>query len=87
MKNTLNRSFEIYNYKEHYVNTNNGILNQDNIEFAKKTFLFDTVRNLVDEFVKTKQHYPENDVSLVEMEIDCVLISKEEYSKLIKENE
>lgn len=73
----------LYNTKTHSLNTNNGILNEDNLKFAKQTLLFDTIREHI-ELVKTKQHYPQNDISDVDMEIDCVVMSRKRYEKLIK---
>jgi|694.fasta_scaffold133414_2 hypothetical protein len=73
----------LYNEAEHYVNTLNGVLNQGNLEFAKKTLLFDTVRPHT-EVVSAKQHYPENDLSKVELKIDVVLMDRERYDRLIK---
>ena len=72
----------LYNTKTHSLNTNNGILNEANLKFAKQTLLFDTIREHV-ELVKTKQHYPQNDISDVDMEIDCVVMSRKRYNKLI----
>ena len=72
----------LYNTKTHSLNTNNGILNEDNLKFAKQTLLFDTIREHV-ELVKTKQGYPNNDISDVEMTIDCVVISRKRYNKLV----
>lgn len=72
----------LYNTKTHSLNTNNGILNEANLKFAKQTLLFDTIREYV-ELVKTKQHYPQNDISDVDMEIDCVVMSRKRYNKLV----
>lgn len=72
----------LYNTKTHSLNTNNGILNEANLKFAKQTLLFDAVREHI-KLVKTKQHYPHNDISDVDMTIDCVIISKKRYNKLI----
>lgn len=72
----------LYNKKTHSLNTNNGILNESNLKFAKQTLLFDTIREHV-ELVKTKQHYPNNDISDVDMEIDCVVINRKRYDKLV----
>lgn len=73
----------LYKESEHYVNTLNGVLNQGNLEFAKRTLLFDAVRPHT-EVVSAKQHYPENDLSKVELKIDVVLMDRERYDKLIK---
>ena len=72
----------LYNTKTHSLNTNNGILNEDNLKFAKQTLLFDTIREHI-ELVKTKQHYPQNDISDVDMTIDCVIMSRKRYNKLV----
>lgn len=73
----------LYNTKTHSLNTNNGILNEDNLKFAKQTLLFDTLREHT-ELVKTKQHYPHNDISDVDMTINCVVMSREKYDVLIR---
>jgi hypothetical protein len=72
----------LYKKSVHSLNTNNGILNEANLKFAKQTLLFDTVRELTD-LVETKQGYPQNDISDVNMEIDCVIMSRKRYNKLI----
>jgi len=72
----------LYNKKTHSLNTNNGILNEANLKFAKQTLLFDTIREHID-LVKTKQGYPNNDISDVDMEIDCVVMSRKRYNKLV----
>ena len=73
----------LYNTKTHSLNANNGILNEDNLKFAKQTLLFDTIREHI-ELVKTKQHYPQNDISDVDMKIDCVVMSRKKYEDLIQ---
>ena len=73
----------LYKKQTHSLNTLNGILNEDNLQFAKRTMLFDCIREHTD-LVKTKQGYPENDISDVEMEIDCVVMSRKRYEKLIE---
>jgi hypothetical protein len=45
--------------------------------------LFDVIRPHT-ELVKTKQGYPKDDLSDVEMTIDCVVMSRKRYDKLIK---
>lgn len=71
----------LYKESEHYVNTLNGVLNQGNLEFAKRTLLFDTIRPHT-EVVSAKQHYPENDLSKVELKIDMVLMDRKDYDRL-----
>ena len=65
------------------MHTLNGMLNQSNLEFQKRTILFDAVRNHTD-LVKTKQFYPIDDISEVEFEVDIVLLSLERYKELIE---
>ena len=73
----------LYKKQTHSLNTLNGILNEDNLQFAKRTMLFDCIREHTD-LVKTKQGYPNNDISDVEMEIDCVVMSRRRYELLTK---
>jgi hypothetical protein len=72
----------LYKKQTHAINLNNsGTMNQQNLDFAKRTMLFDVIREYTD-LVKTKQGYPNNDISDVEMEIDCVVISRKRYKML-----
>ena len=69
----------LYKKQTHAINLNNsGTMNQQNLDFAKRTMLFDCIREHTD-LVKTKQGYPNNDISDVEMEIDCVVMSRRRY--------
>jgi len=73
----------LYKKETHPVNLNNsGTMNQQNLDFAKRTLLFNAVREHTN-LVKTKQGYPNNDISDVEMEIDCVVMSRKRYNKLV----
>jgi hypothetical protein len=73
----------LYKKQTHAINLNNsGTMNQQNLDFAKRTMLFDVIREHTD-LVKTKQGYPNNDISDVEMEIDCVVMSRKRYNKLV----
>ena len=74
----------LYKKQTHAINLNNsGTMNQQNLDFAKRTMLFDVIREHTD-LVKTKQGYPNNDISDVEMEIDCVVMSRKKYNDLIQ---
>jgi len=73
----------IYAESKHSINTLNGILNDANLEFAKKSFLNSVMKEQLD-LVKTKQHYPHNDISEVDMTIDFVIMSGDTYRKMIK---
>ena len=77
----------LYKKQTHAINLNNsGTMNQQNLDFAKRTMLFDTVREYTD-LVKTVQGYPNNDISNVEMEIDCIVISRKRYELLTKSDD
>ncbi len=79
----MNKDIRIYSKKTHSLNTLNGILNEKNLEFAKQTMLFDAMREHTS-LIKTKQHYPHNDISDVEMELDIVIIPTKVYTKILK---
>lgn len=74
----------LYKTQKHAINLNNsGTMNQSNLDFVKRTMLFDVVREHTD-LVKTKQGYPNNDISDVDMTIDCVIMSRKKYEKIIE---
>ncbi len=79
----MNKDIRVYSKKTHSLNTLNGILNEKNLEFAKQTMLFDAMREHTS-LIKTKQHYPHNDISDVEMELDIVIIPTKVYTKILK---
>ena len=73
----------LYKKQTHAINLNNsGTMNQQNLDFAKRTMLFDTIREHTN-LVKTIQGYPNNDISDVDMTIDCVIINRKRYNKLV----
>lgn len=79
------KDIRIYGEQKHSLNINNsGTLNQQNLQFAKKTMLFDLLREHADELIKSKQYYPENDISDVELKADFVIMGTEVYRKIIK---
>jgi hypothetical protein len=74
----------LYKTQTYAINLNNsGTMNQSSLDFAKRTMLFDVIREHIN-LVKTTQHYPQGDISDVDMEIDCVIMSKKRYEKLLK---
>jgi len=79
------KDIRIYGEQTHSLNLNNsGTLNQSNLEFAKKTLLFDLLREHANELVSHRQGYPENDISDVELKADFVIMGTEVYRKIIK---
>ena len=74
----------IYDKRIHSINLNNsGTMNQDNLDFAKRTMLFDLFRDKID-LIKSKQGYPNNDISEVELTIDCVVVNRKRYKTLVE---
>jgi len=81
------KDIKIYDITTHSVNTLNGVLNQSNLEFAKRTMLFNALRPHIN-IIKTRQEYPVNDISDVSMVIDVVIVDRKRYDALIAlENE
>jgi len=76
------KDIKIYDITTHSVNTLNGVLNQSNLEFAKRTMLFNALRPYTG-IVKTKQEYPVNDISDVSMVIDIVVVDRKRYEALV----
>jgi hypothetical protein len=73
----------LYKKQRHSINLNNsGTMNQQNLDFAKRTLLFDVIREHA-HLVKTIQHYPQGDISDVDMEIDCVIMSRKRYNNFL----
>ncbi|MBV1929631.1 MAG: hypothetical protein KUG81_08995 [Gammaproteobacteria bacterium] len=66
------------------INTNNGILNEEFVIKARRRFLGETVMVWSEELVDTKQHYPHNDISVVDFETDVVILKQKDF-KLIQE--
>ena len=80
---------EIHIFKKitHPLNINNsGTLNNTNLQFTKRTLLFDALRSHSDELVKHLQHYPEGDISDVDLTLDFVIMSTEQYQELVKDS-
>lgn len=76
------KDIKIYDITTHSLNTLNGVLNEDNLEFAKKTFLFNALRPYTS-IVKARQEYPFNDISDVSMVIDIAIVSRKRYEELL----
>jgi hypothetical protein len=77
------KPIKIYTIATHSINTLNGVLNESNLEFAKRTFLFNAVRPYT-EIVSSRQEYPFNDISDVSMVIDIVILDRKRYDQLIE---
>lgn len=74
----------LYKKQTRTINLNNsGTMNQQNLDFAKRTLLFDVISEHTD-LIKTVQGYPQSDISVVDMTIDCVIMSRKKYEKVIE---
>lgn len=70
--------------KDYRLPTINGMLNKDDIHSLKKRVIAEATEYLVDSLITTSQEYPENESSIVTFKLDCVLLTKADYNKLIK---
>lgn len=75
----------VFNSYETYIDTNNGILNDELIQREKNRFFIDSIKYIRDQVVNVKQHYPEDNLSKVEIETEFYVISKESFENLKKE--
>lgn len=78
------KEIKVYNKQLHSLNINNsGTLNESNLQFAKRTILFDSLRAWSNELVKHNQDYPQNDISDVELTVDFVILDPKRYKQLL----
>lgn len=79
------KDMRIFGEQTHSLNLNNsGTLNKHSLEYTKRTMLFDLLREHVDQLVSHRQHYPQNDISDVELKVDFVIMDAEIYRKIVK---
>lgn len=79
------RDLHIKKEVTHSLNINNsGTLNEQNLQFAKRTLLFDALRDHANELVNHVQQYPEGDVSDVNLDLDIVILDSKTYSRILK---
>lgn len=62
--------------------TKNGVLDRSNVDFAKRTLLFELIRNYQD-LVKMKQEYPLDEKSEVTFKTDFMILSIDRYMELL----
>lgn len=62
--------------------TKNGILNEENVDFIKRTVLFNALREHKD-LVKYKMEYPNDEVSDVKFTTDFMILSIDRYMELL----
>lgn len=79
------KDIRIYGEKTHSININNsGTLNEQSLQFAKKTFLFDLLREHADELIRHTQHYPQQDICDVDLKADFIIMNTKTYNKMLK---
>lgn len=74
---TINKKYK------HVFQAKNGIPNESNIQFAKKTLLFDAIREHVD-LVKTKSDYPTEDNITIELSLEVAIVDLKRYNELLR---
>ena len=68
---------------KHVFQAKNGIPNESNLQFAKKTLLFDSVRERID-LVKDKSEYPKEDSVTIELSLEIAIIDLKRYNELLR---
>lgn len=76
--------FPIFNTDETYIDTNNGILNDELLERKKKSFLKDSLVYTIDELIKVKQSYPQDNLSKVTFDTEFFILKKDDFLKIVK---
>lgn len=81
----MNKDIHIFKQQTHSLSLNNsGTLNEQNLQFAKRTTLFDALRDYSNELVHHNQGYPQGDISEVVLTADFVILDSGTYSKILK---
>lgn len=66
------------------LDTPNGVLNKEYVELEKNLLIAKYSEYLANNLVKAKQHYPEDEVSKVDLEFDIIFLNRREYKELKK---
>lgn len=74
---------ELHSHHKEMMKTRNGVISENTLRFAKENLLFDTLRQYY-YLVSDTQHYPENEESLVDLNLDIVILSKSRYDEMRK---
>jgi hypothetical protein len=78
-----NYFFPVINEDNTYIDTNNGILNNELVERRKRVFLKESMYYLVEELVNTVQDYPEDNLSKVTFSTDFMVVKRSDFEKLV----
>lgn len=76
--------FTVAAFETEYVDTNNGMLNEEYLNRRKKILLENSVSYLAEEVTKSTQGYPVNDVSEVKLELDLVVMQRKDLDAILK---
>lgn len=82
MNDILDNALVAYNNKVVSINTNNGILNENFLERQKNIFLKDTLSYHRDTLIKSKQEYPIDDISDVQLTTEFFILKRKDYLEL-----
>jgi hypothetical protein len=63
--------------------TTNGVVDEDRLNFAKQTLIFDTFRDKTN-IVNYRSDYPGNTSTSIEFKIDVVLVDAYRYKQLLQ---
>lgn len=78
-----NYFFPVTNEDNTYIDTNNGILNNELVERRKRIFLKESMYYLVEELVNSVQDYPEDNLSKVTFSTDFMVVKRSDFEKLV----
>lgn len=78
-----NYFFPVTNEDNTYIDTNNGILNNELVERRKRVFLKESMYYLVEELVNSVQDYPEDNLSKVTFSTDFMVVKRSDFEKLV----
>lgn len=74
---------EIHSHSKEIMKTRNGVVSEMTLQFAKENLLLSAVRQY-HHIVDSYQHYPEDDQSEVELDLNIVILSKQRYDEMRK---
>lgn len=74
----------ISSINKEYIETKNGLPNDRFLKIRKKILLENSVSYLAEELVDSRQSYPIDDVSEVDMVVDAVVIKRKDYEAILK---
>lgn len=73
--------------EDFYINTKNGVLDQEHIKFNKSVMLLNLLKNHLDLVEVTTQEYPEGNKTKLTMEVDMLIYTGDKLRKQINKIE